>query len=137
MISDKKYRKNLNQHPWWGFVQRRCIGGSVGGDHFPTPTSHYPASQPIPSRLLEGRSDSNDAVEHYKKVDLRPSPGHVVNDHKQVTSMGALRDAANNFVIGNVLPGWHVHLTDQHHAGWTKVYVPNTKRWGWVQDRHF
>ncbi len=137
MISDKKYRKNTNQQPWWGFVQRRCIGGSVGGEHFPTPTSHYPAGQPIPNRILEGRSDGNDAVEHYKKVDFRPSPAPVVNDHQQITSMGTLRDAPNDFVIGNVLPGWHVQLTAQRNAGWTKVYVPNAKRWGWVENIHF
>lgn len=134
MISDKKYRNNSKQHPWWGFVQRNCIGGSVGGEHFPTPTSHYPAGQPIPNRVLEGRSAQTS--DQYKKVDFRPSPGHVVNDHKKITSMGTLRDGANNFVIGNVLPNWHVHLTDQHNAGWTKAYVPNAKRWGWVEDKH-
>ena len=136
MISDKKYRKDP-KHPWWGLVQRSCIGGSVGGEHFPTPTSHYPSGQPIPNRILEGRSDGNDAVEHYKKVDFRPSSASVVNDHQQITSKGTLRDAPNRFVIGNVLPGWHVQLTTQRKAGWTKVYVPNAKRWGWVEDIHF
>lgn len=41
MISDKKYRKT--SHAWWGFTPRVCIGGSVGGEPFPTPDSSYPA----------------------------------------------------------------------------------------------
>ena len=133
MISGKKYR-NTN-HPWWGFVRHSCIGTSVGGEHFPTPASSYPAGRPTPSRLLEGRS----AVEadHYRVVDFRVAPGQVVNDHKRIDTMGTLRDAANRFVIGNVFPDWHVHQTDEHNQGWTKVYVPNAKRWGWVQDIHF
>jgi hypothetical protein len=135
MISDKKYRRNTSGHPWWGFVQRSCIGGSVGGEHFPTPASSYPAGQPVPQRLLQGRSNSNEAVDHYRKVDFSPASGRVVNDHKKVNSMGTLRDGAH-FVIGNVLPGWHVHTTDQHQAGWVKVYVPNAKRWGWIRESH-
>jgi len=134
MISDRKYR-NSSTRPWWGFVRRDCIGTSVGGEHFPTPTSSYPAGRPIPNRLLEGRS----AVEadHYRTVDFRPTPARVINDHKRIASKGTLRDAANRFVIGNVFPDWHVHQTDERNAGWTKVYVPNAKRWGWVQDTHF
>jgi hypothetical protein len=127
MVSDKKYRNDPHGHPWWGFVERNCIGGSVGGEHFPTPTSHYPAGQPIPNRTLEGRRAQE--ADHYKKVDFRLSPALVLDDHKRIASMGTLRDAANNFVIGDVFPGWHIHLTNQHHAGWTKVYVPNAKRW--------
>ncbi|TDP89975.1 hypothetical protein [Labedaea rhizosphaerae] len=132
MISDKKYRNS--KHPWWGFVHRDCLGTSVGGEHFPTPTSHYPAGEPVPQRILEGRS----AVEadHYRTVVFRVAEGHVTNDHRAVKTMGTLRDAANRFVIGNVFGGWHVHSTDQHDHGWTKVYVPNAKRWGWVQDIH-
>lgn len=133
MISDKKYRNT--DHPWWGVVKQSCIGGSVGGEHFPTPTSSYPADQPIPTRVLEGRS----AVEadHYRTVDFSPASATVVDDHKLVNTKGTLRDAANRFVIGNVFPGWHVHATNVHDQGWTKVYVPNAKRWGWVQDIHF
>ena len=132
MISDKKYRNT--KHPWWGFVHRDCLGTSVGGEHFPTPTSHYPAGEPVPQRILQGRS----AVEadHYRTVVFRVPEGHVTNDHRAVKTMGTLRDAANRFVIGNVFGGWHVHSTNQHDHGWTKVYVPNAKRWGWVQDIH-
>lgn len=95
----------------------------------------YPAGRPIPKRLLQGRSAM--AADHYRPVDFRPTPGRVINDHKRIDSKGTLRDAANRFVIGNVFAGWHVHQTDERNAGWTKVYVPNAKRWGWVQDTHF
>lgn len=134
MVSDKKYRNT--SHPWWGITPRACIGTSVGGEPFPTPESSYPAGRPIPNRLLEGRS----AVEadHYAAVDFRPSPrGTEVDPYRQINSMGTLRDAPNSFVIGNVFPGWHVHTMDQHSGGWTFVYVPNAKRWGWVLDMHF
>jgi len=30
----------------------------------------------------------------------------------------------------------HVRLTDRHDGPWTKVYVPNAKRWGWVENIH-
>jgi hypothetical protein len=133
MISDKKYRNSA--HPWWGFVHRDCIGTSVGGEHFPTPTSKYPAGKPAPTRILQGRSAV--AASHYRSVDFRVPTGHVVNDHQRIDSMGTLRDTANRFVIGNVFADWHVHRTDQRSQGWTKVYVPNAKRWGWVQDSHF
>src|SRR2546430_6123376 len=128
MISDKKYRGT--RHPWWGFVHRDCIGTSIGGEHFPTPTSSYPAGRPAPGRILEGRSAV--AADHYRAVDFRPAPARIINDHKRIASMGTLRDAPNRFVIGNVFPDWHVRQTDQREAGWTKVYVPNAKRWGWV-----
>jgi hypothetical protein len=133
MISDKKYRNT--GHVWWGFVHRDCIGTSVGGEHFPTPTSHYPAGKAAPTRVLRGRSAQ--AKDHYRSVDFRVSAGHVVNDHARIDSFGTLRDAANRFVIGNVFPKWHVHKTNQQSHGWVKVYVPNAKRWGWVQNTHF
>lgn len=134
MVSDMKYRKS-STNAWWGITQRACIGGSVGGEPFPTPESSYPAGVAIPNRILEGRS----AVEadHYKTVDFRPSSATVINDYRRIDSKGTLRDAPNNFVIGNVYADWHVHQTNQRSQGWTKVYVPNAKRWGWVQDIHF
>jgi hypothetical protein len=133
MISDKKYRNSA--HPWWGFTRRSCIGGSVGGEHFPTPTSSYPAGVRIPNMLLQGRSAVT--ASHYRSVDFRPTPAHVVNAAKLITTKGTLRDARGRFVIGNVFPGWHVRATDAHDGPWTKVYVPNAKRWGWVEDIHF
>ncbi|AJE86433.1 MULTISPECIES: hypothetical protein [Streptomyces] len=134
MISDKKHRSS-STHAWWGFVDPTCIGTSIGGEPFPTPDSSYPAGEPVPQRILEGRS----AVEadHYRTVDFRVAPGTVVDDRQEIRSKGTLRDAANRFVIGNVKPGWHVHRTAERNAGWTKVYVPNAQRWGWVQDIHF
>lgn len=134
MISDKKYRGS-GKNPWWGFVRRDCIGTSVGGEHFPTPTSSYPAGRPVPTRVLQGRSAVTES--HYRAVDFRVAPGHVVNERVRIDSKGTLRDKANRFVIGNVFEGWHVRRTDQRSQGWTKVYVPNAKRWGWVQDTHF
>ena len=133
MISDKKFEHSA--HPWWGFTPRQCIGVSVGGEHFPTPTSVYPAGRPIPSRILQGRSAV--VASHFRAVDFQPAPGHVINAHKLVTSLGTIRDARGRFVLGNVVPGWHVQQTDEHAGSWTKVYVPNAKRWGWVEDWHF
>lgn len=134
MISDKKYR-NSPDHAWWGFVDPSCIGTSVGGEPFPTPSSSYPAGRAVPKRILEGRS----AVEkdHYRKVDFRVAPGSVVNEKQRIRSKGTLRDFANRFVIGNVEGDWHVRRTSESKSGWTKVYVPNAKRWGWVQNTHF
>ncbi len=53
VISDVKYEHS--QHPWWGFTHRSCIGGSIGGEHFPTPTSSYPAGKPILARTPDQR----------------------------------------------------------------------------------
>ncbi|MEP7019378.1 MAG: hypothetical protein ABI808_01910 [Pseudonocardiales bacterium] len=133
IISDAKFEHSA--HPWWGFTPQKCIGGSVGGEHFPTPTSSYPTGVHIPTKILQGRS----AVEadHYRSVNWTVSPGHVVNSSKRITSMGTLRDARGRFVIGNVFAGWHVHQTNVHDGPWTKVYVPNAKRWGWVENIHF
>lgn len=131
MVSDKKYRRT--GHPWWGIVERRCIGTSKSGFHFPTRTSRYPAGRPIPNRLLQGRSTKKG---HYARVDFRPASAPVVDPLKRSCTMGTLRDAANNFVIGNVAAGWRTRLTAQHDRGWTKVYVPAAQRWGWFQDIH-
>ncbi len=133
MISDAKFRHSA--HPWWGFTPQKCIGDSVGGEHFPTPTSSYPAGVPIPTKILQGRS----AVEadHYRSVDWTVSPGQVIDNSKLIKTMGTLRDARGRFVMGNVFPGWHVHMTNEKDGPWTKVYVPNADRWGWVMDIHF
>jgi hypothetical protein len=132
MVSDRKYRNT--SHLWWGFVKRSCIGTSIGGEHFPTPTSSYPAGRAVPTRQLSGRSAVTRS--HYRKVDFTPPAATVVDPHRRVRSFGTLRDYPNRFVIGNVKKGWHVRTTNQHKAGWTKVYVPNAKRWGWVQNAH-
>jgi hypothetical protein len=134
MVSDKKFRANKAGHPWWGFVERRCIGTSIGGEHFPRASSHYPAGRHIPNRLLQGRSVHG--VHHYRRVAFRVPAAHVVNARKRACSRGTLRDAANRFVIGNVAKKWHVRLTAVHSAGLTKVYVPAAKRRGWLQNTH-
>jgi hypothetical protein len=134
VVSDKKFRTST-EHPTWGFVRHDCIGTSVGGEAFPTPLSHYPAGRLVPLRELESRSVVS--RDHYRTVSFKPSAARVVDAHRTIRTMGTLRDAANRFVIGTVFPGWHVRVTDQHAAGWTKVYAPSLKRWGWVEDAHF
>jgi hypothetical protein len=131
MISDAKYARSA--HPWWGFTPRKCIGGSVGGEHFPTRTSHYPTGLHIPTTILQGRS----AVQgdHYRSVMFQVPASHIVGS-RTVRSMGTLRDARGRFVIGNVFPGWHVRVTNVRAGTWTKVYVPNAQRWGWVENPH-
>jgi hypothetical protein len=133
MVSDRKYRDT--SHVWWGFVHRDCVGTSLGGEHFPTPTSRYPAGRAVPTVVLRGRSAV--AASHYRAVDFRVSAGHVVDGHARIASMGTLRDAANRFVIGNVFPKWHVRRTNRRSAGWVEVYVPAARRWGWVENGHF
>lgn len=133
MISDKKYRNS--SHPWWGITKRSCIGTSIGGEHFPTPTSSYPAGVRIPSSILMGRSAVT--ASHYRSVDFSPSSAPVINASKRINTKGTLRDARGRFVIGNVAAGWHVRQTNVTDGPWTKVYVPNAKRWGWVENIHF
>jgi hypothetical protein len=59
----------------------------------------------------------------------------VVSDHQRVNHNGTLRDDAN-FVIGNVPEGWHVNVTavTRSDGHWVKVYVPNAKRWGYIEQ---
>jgi hypothetical protein len=132
MVSDKKFRRT--SHPWWGFVEQRCIGTSIGGEHFPRPSSRYPAGRPIPRRLLAGRSAVTRS--HYTRVHFRLPSSPIVDRLKRACSFGTLRDRPNNFVIGNVAAGWRTRLTAVHRSGWTKAYVPAAKRWGWVEDSH-
>jgi hypothetical protein len=131
MISDRKFNGNL-AHPWWGFVRRGCIGRSIGGEHFPTATSSYPAGRPVPRRRRSGRSAPPGLWAH---VDLSP-PGATITGTLKACSNGTLRDAPNNFVIGNVLATWHVRVTNQTQGGWTKVFVPAALRWGWLETAH-
>ena len=132
VVADDKYREST-AHPAWGFVRRDCIGTSLGGEAFPTPLSRYPSGRLVPLRELAGRSAVTS--DHYRPVTFRPSPARVVA-HRPLRTMGTLRDAANRFVLGTVFPGWRVRVTDQRAGGWTKVYVPHLKRWGWVEDSH-
>ncbi|GAB2472732.1 hypothetical protein [Jatrophihabitans fulvus] len=131
VVSDKKYRNT--KHFWWGFTRRSCIGTSRGGEHFPTPTSSYPKGVRAPSRILSGRSAITKS--HYRHVDFPPSASPKVKRVK-VKSFGTLRDHPGDFVVGNVKAGWHVDVTRSGDSHWVKVYVPNAKRWGYMERTH-
>lgn len=111
--------------PWWGFTRRDCIGASVT-------QSDYPAGVAVPERVLEGRSHVADSG--WRSVDLSVAPAPVVERGRVVVRNATLRDPAN-FVIGNVPASWHVDVTSQTRSNghWVEVYVPNAKRWGYVE----
>lgn len=126
--------------PNWGFVtDRTCIGKSTGqtgsyqifhNGHWVTKaTPPYPAGQPVPNRILSGRSQFKP---YWKHVDWRPSHGAIPAAKRRLGHNATLRDAANQFVIGNVYASWQVRPTSQHSHGMTKVYVPALHRWGWL-----
>ena len=112
--------------PWWGFTRRSCIGRSVQ-------QSDYPAGQPVPRRILEGRSRV--FASGWRPVEFNMSASGVARRHVQVTRNATLRDPAN-FVIGNVPKGWHVDTTTVRRSKghWVKVYVPNARRWGYIEN---
>jgi hypothetical protein len=132
-----------NTFPHWGFVTNsECIGTTVGQHSsywkFEKPknakarwvqhaTSAIPAGQPVPSRLLYGRSQSKQA-HYWNRVDWTPVGPTVPAAGQKMTHNRTLRDRPNEFVIGNVKAGWEVRLTGQHQAGYTKVYVPSLHR---------
>ena len=111
--------------PWWGFTRRDCIGTSIE-------QSDYPAGQAVPERVLEGRSRVADSG--WRPVDFSVAPAPVVASGREVVRDATLRDPAN-FVIGNVPASWHVDVTSETRSNghWVEVYVPNAKRWGYVE----
>jgi hypothetical protein len=125
--------------PHWGFVtDRTCIGLSTGqtGSYqifhqgrWVTKKVTYPAGRPVPNRILSGRSQF---APYWKRVDWRPGHGAVPAAKRRLGHNATLRDAANQFVIGNVYSTWQVRPTSQHSHGMTKVYVPALRRWGWL-----
>lgn len=121
MISDPSRAKKT--FPWWGFTRRDCLGLSVE-------QKDYPAGVPVPSRILEGRSQR---ASGWRPVDFSVAPAPVVRRHR-LDSTATLRDPAN-FAIGNVFPGWTVQVTSRtrNRGHWVEVYVPNAKRWGYVE----
>jgi len=123
MVSDPS-RSSAGHFPWWGFARKDCIGRSVK-------TGTYPAGRPVPNRILSGRSQRSSG---WRPVDLSVAPAPVKARNRQICSTATLRDPAN-FVIGNVFPGWHVDETasTRTNGHWVKVYVPNAKRWGYVE----
>ncbi len=118
-------RAAAKQFPWWGFTQSGCIGKSVK-------QSGYPAGQPVPKRILEGRSQR---ASGWRSVDFSVAPAAVTASHREIHCNATLRDPAN-FVTGNVFPGWHVDVTGRTRSNgyWVEVYVPNAKRWAYVQS---
>ncbi|MEU4421709.1 hypothetical protein AB0F81_13880 [Actinoplanes sp. NPDC024001] len=153
MISDPSMAK----FPHWGIVTNSdCIGvttgqrghywryeklgsGKKGWVRHETPP--VPAGQPMPkvakqagykSYRLYGRSQ-NEKTQYWNKVDWRPNGATTPTARHKMTHNATLRDRPNEFVIGNVMKGWLVHSTGEKRRGYTKVYVPSLKRWGWLQ----
>lgn len=122
-VSDPE-RAARKQFPWWGFTRQSCIGRSVE-------QTGYPAGQPVPTRILSGRSQQ---ASGWREVVFSVPPAAVTSHHHRVRDNGTLRDPAN-FVIGNVFPGWHVEVTGRtrSHGHWVEVYVPNARRWGYLE----
>jgi len=132
---------NQKGFPHWGFVtDRSCIGTTVGqqstykvyhhGKWVVHKTPKIPAGEPVPSRILSGRSQF---WPYWVKVDWRPSHGAIPTPQRTMTANHTLRDVPNAFVVGNVYKGWHVRTTAIHRQGYTKVYVIALNRWGWLQ----
>lgn len=122
VVSDPA-RASARTYPWWGFTRKSCIGRSIE-------QQGYPAGQAVPQRILQGRSQQADG---WRPVDFNASSAAKVGRVKMVNS-GTLRDSAN-FVTGNVPAGWSVDKTrvTRSSGHWLKVYVPNAKRWGWIE----
>lgn len=111
LVSDPK--RAGKQYPWWGFTRRSCIKGE-------------------PQRIMEGRS--NVAKSGWRPIVFDVPSAGVVTQHKRVQSNATLRDPAN-FVVGNVPKDWHVDVTGKTRSNghWVEVYVPNAKRWGYIE----
>ncbi|MEV4311720.1 hypothetical protein [Actinocrispum sp. NPDC049592] len=126
--------------PHWGFVEdSSCIGQSTGQKSSYEQYEHgkwvkheisFPAGQPMPRRILFGRSQFSP---FWKAVDCHPDHGSVPGTKHRMTHNRTLRDAPHRFVIGNVYADWEVRPTSVHQDGYTKVYVPSLHRWGWLQ----
>lgn len=117
------------EFPWWGFTKRDCIGKSVE-------QTDYPAGRSIPDRILEGRSRV--ASSGWRAVTFNLPAAPIVADHQRVNHNATIRDDVN-FVIGNVPEGWHVDVTGvtRSNGHWVKVYIPNAKRWGYIEQSKF
>ena len=132
-------RGHAKGFPWWGFVtDSSCIGTSVGQTgsyqvfHHGRWVRHrtsYPAGRARPHRILQGRSQF---TPFWRRVDYTPAHGARPRHLVRMGHSATLRDRPNRFVIGNVFSGWRVRTTLAHPHGWTKVYVPVLRRWGWV-----
>jgi hypothetical protein len=154
------WRYNVNDHvalisdpakngfPHWGFVTNsECIGTTLRQQgtywRFEKPTNGkarwvkhktplIPAGQSIPRRTFAGRSQ-NARTNYWNSVDWTPAAAGTTLAARKLSHNRTLRDRPAEFVIGNVKAGWQVRPTNEHRSGYTKVYVPSLKRWGWLQ----
>jgi hypothetical protein len=122
-------RAGKGQYPWWGSMQRSCIGKSI-----PAKKYHYRGGDTVPTRLLQGRSGRTHSG--WISVGFRPAAAPITHKHILVKHSATLRDG-DNFVIGNVPSGWHVDVTSATRTGgvWVKVRVPNLGRYGYIEAR--
>ena len=128
-VSDPARTKSF---PHWGFVEdSSCIGASTGQEstYRGKPIS-FPAGRPMPQRILSGRSQFEP---FWRAVDWHPDHGAIPAAQHKLGHDRTLRDAPHRFVIGNVYAAWQVRPTSAHQDGYTLVYVPSLKRWGWLQ----
>lgn len=123
VVSDPSRSKGT--FPWWGFTARSCIGKSKE-------QSHYPEGNPVPDRVLEGRSRVADSG--WRMVDYHQGPETIVRQGVRVKRDGTLRDRVN-FVVGNVFAGWKVDVTNLKRSNgfWVYVYSPSARKWGYVE----
>ncbi|WP_218004823.1 hypothetical protein [Actinomadura macra] len=128
-----------HNYPWWGVTDRSCIGKSIRQWLIREKTAkgwkvvkRYPAGRPIPNRIKQGRSNQADG---WRKVYFPETSARIVARHQQTHRNATLRDR-HNFVIGNVPANWHVNVSSAYRSGrhWVKVYVPNAKRWGYIES---
>ena len=129
-------RAAAKQFPWWGFTRTGCIGKSLKTDARTRKTHcspagmpiSYPAGQPVPKRIRSARGSCG-----WVPVQFTVPSAHITHKHRALKKNATLRDP-RHLVIGNVPKTWHVDVTAHTLAhGWTEVYVPNAKRWGYIQ----
>jgi len=115
LVSDP-VRARAKTYPWWGFTLRGCIKGE-------------------PDLIMKGRTRNlKDFPSGFRPVDFSVAHAAITDAHHATHSNATLRDPVN-FVIGNVPDGWHVDVTGHTRSSghWVEVYVPNAKRWGYVE----
>jgi hypothetical protein len=122
LVSDPK-RADKGLFPWWGFAPRDCIGPSIK-------QTNAAADQPVPSRLLQGRSHQADG---WRPVEFDEGTAKVVGTEK-LSKNATLRDKAN-FVVGNCMDGATVNKTKKTRSSghWIYVECPSAGRWGWIE----
>jgi hypothetical protein len=131
-------RARAKQFPWWGFTRTSCIGDSVAttGRSRATHCSRggqplsYPAGRPVPKRVRSARGSCD-----WVPVQFTVPAAHITHKHRALKHDATLRDP-RHLVIGNVPHTWPVDVTGHTlPRGWTEVYVPNARRWGYILTR--